>query len=167
MISRYVFWYHWIAQTLLPLMERVRFFKKSNSWQIFDYLGLCCSSFRCEQTSAQGATAAHFVAPEMERQRNGVQIWLQRHNKGSFYGERPQLLHVSKFGLYNSHTAAHFWWLISISSVCAIKTITYMSPGAGVKWAVAAPWAEICSQGKLLPPMPELSKIQHEIDFIL
>jgi hypothetical protein len=74
-ISRYVFWYRWIAQTLLPLMERVRFKKKKLiSYRIFDYSGLGSSSFHCELISAQGVTAAHFVAPVKEHQRNGVQI---------------------------------------------------------------------------------------------
>jgi hypothetical protein len=60
--------------------------------RIFNFLGLGASSFCSEQISAQRATRAHFVAPVRERQRNGVQIGLQRNNKYSFDRERPGLI---------------------------------------------------------------------------
>jgi hypothetical protein len=66
--------------------------KMSISCQIFNYSGLCSSSFRCEQISAQGATAAHFVAPVRELQRKVTQIWLQHNNKYSFDREQPGLI---------------------------------------------------------------------------
>jgi hypothetical protein len=69
------FWYSWIAQTLLPLMERFfLFFLKSISCRIFDYSDLGGRSFCCERISAQGASAAHFVALVREQQRKGTQI---------------------------------------------------------------------------------------------
>jgi hypothetical protein len=40
--------------------------KKSISYLIFDYSGLGGNSFPCERISAQGATAAHFLAPVRE-----------------------------------------------------------------------------------------------------
>jgi hypothetical protein len=56
------------------------FFLKSISCKIFDFSGLGASSFRSERISAQWASGAHFEAPDGERQRNGVQIGLQRNN---------------------------------------------------------------------------------------
>jgi hypothetical protein len=59
---------------------------------IFNFSGLGVSSFCSERISAQRATWAHFVALVRERQRNGVQIELQRNNKYSFDRERPGLI---------------------------------------------------------------------------
>jgi hypothetical protein len=42
------------------------FFLKSILCQIFDYSGLGGSSFPCERILAQGAAAAHFLAPVSE-----------------------------------------------------------------------------------------------------
>jgi hypothetical protein len=64
-ISRYVFWYRWIAQKLLPLPARFRFFKKSILCRIFDFLGLGASSFCSAQISAQCMSGAHFVSTDV------------------------------------------------------------------------------------------------------
>jgi hypothetical protein len=68
------------------------FEKKGDFVSNFYFSGLGASSFRSERISAQRATGAHFVAPVRERQRNGVQIGLQRNNKYSFDREQPGLI---------------------------------------------------------------------------
>jgi hypothetical protein len=110
------FCYRWIAQTLIPLTKRVRFFFKVDFVLNFNYLSLGGSSFPCEQTLAQGAAAAHFIAPVREWQRKVTQIGLQRNNKYSFDREQPGLILNFLVALYKSGR-------------------DYMSPGAGADWA--------------------------------
>jgi hypothetical protein len=130
------------------------FKKNSILCQIFEYSGLGGRSFRCEWFSAQGATAAHFVAPVRERQRKVMPIWLQRNNKYSFDREQPGLILKfwqlctratgaiwgSRLG-YHSLTGAHFDDVVVFQPVSAMCVIM-------VPWRCIP---ELCVTGWCIP----------------